>query len=186
MAFSTAGPYFSSSGPIGLIHSRRNSPCFCSRASCSSFVKDSGDFLFSRRTAHCLSTFSSAVSSTGFPSACFSLAERMPRAIFTYSESSFEDSIVDVINQPASMIEIGIPIPASQAISGAFLLSIVCMTQVGVCEVQQIVFIRRPASVNRSLSMSAVDKPVGLNRRAGIGIEGGGGGVGYEFDDRAM
>jgi hypothetical protein len=31
--------------------------------------------------------------------------------------------------------------------------------------------------------MSAVDKPVGLNRRAGVGIEGGGG---DESDDRAM
>jgi hypothetical protein len=34
--------------------------------------------------------------------------------------------------------------------------------------------------------MSAVDKPVGLNRRAGVGIEDGGDGVGYEFDDGAM
>jgi hypothetical protein len=35
--------------------------------------------------------------------------------------------------------------------------------------------------------MSAVDKPVGLNRCARVGIEGGGGvGVEYEFDERAM
>jgi hypothetical protein len=34
--------------------------------------------------------------------------------------------------------------------------------------------------------MSAVDISDGLNRRAGVGIEDGGSGVEFEFDDRAM